>query len=77
MFQKLKEIDRFYMFLGLLLAVLSVVVIIMVRTVFGAYATASHIEEESLESNLPRINKTSLDEVYDKFYNKTPPVLDL
>lgn len=77
MLKNLKQIDRFYYFLGGLLTVLAIVVILILRTIFSAFGTASSINEENLDSTTPRIEKTKFDEVYEKLYDRRPPQLDL
>ncbi len=77
MLKTIKQVDRFYLFLGIILAVLAVVVIIMLRNIFFAFQTASGAGSADNEKTIPRIDKVKLDEVYGKLYNQNPPQLDL
>lgn len=76
MLKKIKEVDRFYYFLGGILTVAAIIAILILRTIFSAFATASSTSEGE-ESAIPRIDKAKLEEVYEKLYEKTPPQLDL
>ena len=76
MLKKIKEIDRFYYFLGGILTVGAILAILILRTIFSAFATASSSAEGD-GSNIPRLDKAKLEEVYEKLYEKTPPQLDL
>jgi hypothetical protein len=77
MLKSLKQIDRFYYFLGGVLTVLAVVAIVILKTIFSAFETASQIDEENLKSPIPRVEKAKLEEVYGKLYDRRPPQLDL
>lgn len=77
MLKTLKQIDRFYYFLGGLLTVLAFIAIIILRTIFSALGTASGAGVEDVEENTPRIDKVNLEETYSKLIDKKPPQLDL
>lgn len=77
MLSKIKELNRFYLMLGGVLAIIAVVTILFLRTMFSAFSLASSIGESSLNSEIPRLDRGTLEEVHSKLYVKNPPRLDL
>ena len=74
---KIKEIDRFYFLLGAVLAVTALVTILFLRTMFSAFSLANSYSEETSGSEIPHLDRKTLEEIHSKLYVKNPPRLDL
>jgi len=69
--------DRFYLYAGISLIPLAVMVIIVARGIFGALATAGQVDEALLDSSNPRIEQAQLDGAYKKTVESEFVPLDL
>ena len=74
---KLRTVDQFYLYFGVLLLVLSILVITVIRGIFGSITTSREIDQEFLESQTPRLHKESLNRAYELIVNSKAVVLDL
>lgn len=74
---RIRNIDQFYLYLGVLLLGIAVIVIVVVRGIFGSIATSREIDQEFLDSQTPRLHKESLTKAYDQILNMKVVVLDL
>lgn len=74
---KLRNIDQFYLYFGILLLVLSVLVILVIRGIFSSITISREIDQEFLESQTPRLHKESLSKAYELIMNSKVVVLDL
>lgn len=65
-----EKLDKFYLVLGIVLTLMSVMVIAAFRTIFSAYLYAGEITSENTQISA-EIQKESLDEAYSWATNKT------
>jgi len=70
----LAKIDRYYPILAVVVIGLTVLIIFTLRGIFTAFNTASEFDPE-LGGTTLKIDKASLDEVYQKVINRKVPVL--
>lgn len=77
MLKNLKQIDRFYYYLGGMLTVLAIIIIVIIKTIFSSFATASNAYLEDESNNIPLIEKGKLDTATEKLQDRQPPQLDL
>jgi len=70
----LAKIDRYYPILAVVVIGLIILMIFTLRGLFGALNTASEFDPEGGATTL-KIDKASLDEVYEKVINRKVPVL--
>ena len=72
----LAKIDKFYIVLAIILALMAVLVIFTFRTVFSAYNTASELSEGDVAVNL-RIDKGELEKARGWLENKESVSLEI
>ena len=73
----LVKIDKFYYAFGLMLLVMSILVILTLRTLFSSYYVSQGVSDELLEASTPRINKTNVGDALEKFSSPNIVTLDL
>ncbi|GEM_PF-3527387 len=74
---KAKKLDRFYLYMLVVVLVLSGLVVVTLRGIIGAITTAREIDPELLEASTPRLESSLLDRAYKFIYEKNPQRLDL
>ena len=77
MLTKIKNINRFYLVLGGVLAVMSVITIVFLRSMFSSFSLANSYNEETAASEIPHLDRKTIEEIHSKLYVKNPPRLDL
>lgn len=74
--KSLKNNKFFWVFVSLMV-IEAVIIIITLRTVFGAVAVATEISEELLVNQTPRVNNEKLDQAIELNVNSKNWALDL
>lgn len=74
---KLKKLDRFYLYMLGLVLILSVLVVVTLRAVIGAVTTARELDPKLLEASTPRLKTDILEDAYQFIMDTNPPALDL
>lgn len=77
MLTKIKELDRFYYILAVVLTVAAIITILLLRGVFSAISTANTLSENAAKSEIQHINKSEIDRLHGVLYEKDIPRLDL
>ena len=65
----LKEVDKFYLALTVVLIILSVIIIFSFRSVFSLFLTAYELDPNTLPQSV-RVNKENLNKAIDLVFNK-------
>lgn len=71
------KINQFYLVLIGVGLVLAVVVVVVIRSIFGSLNKASEVDQSLLDSQNPRINKQQLDQATEFLNNRQFELLDL
>lgn len=74
---KLQNIDRFYFYLAATLAVLAVLIIMVLKTIFGAVSTATTLDRELLEASTPKLDRKAFNEAVGHLQDQEAQALDL
>ena len=75
--ENLQKINRFYVFMAIVMVALSALVIISLRSVFSAISLASQVDESLLSSEVPRVNTGIIDDALNSVKEREFTPLDL
>jgi len=75
--KRIIKVDRFYMSVGTVLIVLTVLVAIVMRAIFSSLKIASEIDSEFLQSLTPRLEVSKIEEATKVLEGRKSVVLDL
>lgn len=73
----MQKINKFYLTLVILLLMLTFLVVIVVRVIFGSLMKSREIDSEFLESQTPRLEKQVLIQIDEKLDEQKAKILDL
>lgn len=73
----MRKINKFYLSLVFLLFLLTFLVILVVRTIFGSLMKSKEIDQEFLDSQTPRLEKQIFDNFENKIDEQKAKILDL
>lgn len=73
----LAKIDRFYFVVSAVFVVLAIIIAFTAMSIFSSLAESQKIDDELLDSSIPRINKMDLDKAYKIVTEKENVPLDL
>ncbi len=74
---KLKKLDRFYLYMLGLILILSVLIVVTLRAVIAGVATARELDPKLLEASTPRLKTDILEDAYQFITDTNPPALEL
>ncbi len=74
---KLKKLDKFYLYMLVLVLILSLLVVTTLKGVLGAVTIARELDPKLLEASSPRLKVDSLNDAYRFIMNSNPQALDL
>lgn len=73
----LTKINKFYLSLGVVLFIMSLIIIFTLRTIFSSLKISQEVNEELFTTSTPRINRAKLNEAMTLLEDKEIVMLDL
>ncbi len=71
------QIDRFLVIFGTVLLALSIITILSLKTILSSVITSRQVDDELLQSSIPRLNKEDIDKAFEITTKKGTMSLDL